>query len=122
MLLIVTDGEPTSHLESSGDVFFSYPPHPATIALAVRETRQRPPDRCAHHLLPPRRGPGAGAVHRRDGAPGRRLRGGARGRGPGRRGRRLLPRLAPRRPLRWPGLLRRLLRLPGILGGLSGPE
>ncbi len=37
VLLIVTDGEPTSHLESSGDVFFSYPPHPATIALAVRE-------------------------------------------------------------------------------------
>lgn len=37
VLLIVTDGEPTSHLESSGEVFFSYPPHPATIALAVRE-------------------------------------------------------------------------------------
>ncbi|WGX98129.1 VWA domain-containing protein [Nocardioides sp. L-11A] len=37
VLLIVTDGEPTSHLESSGDVFFTYPPHPMTIALAVRE-------------------------------------------------------------------------------------
>ncbi|MCX6402136.1 MAG: VWA domain-containing protein [Propionibacteriales bacterium] len=37
VLLIVTDGEPTSHLESSGDVFFAYPPHPMTIALAVRE-------------------------------------------------------------------------------------
>ncbi|WP_150309078.1 vWA domain-containing protein [Planctomonas psychrotolerans] len=37
VLLIVTDGEPTSHLESSGDVFFSYPPHPATVAYAVRE-------------------------------------------------------------------------------------
>ncbi len=37
VLLIVTDGEPTSHLESSGDVFFSYPPHPMTVALAVRE-------------------------------------------------------------------------------------
>ncbi len=37
VLLVVTDGEPTSHLESSGDVFFSYPPHPMTIALAVRE-------------------------------------------------------------------------------------
>ena len=37
MLLIVTDGEPTSHLEASGDVFFSYPPHPYTIAIAVRE-------------------------------------------------------------------------------------
>jgi uncharacterized protein with von Willebrand factor type A (vWA) domain len=37
VLLIVTDGEPTSHLEVSGDVFFSYPPHPITIAYAVRE-------------------------------------------------------------------------------------
>ncbi|WP_370291056.1 VWA domain-containing protein [Nocardioides sp.] len=37
VLLIVTDGEPTSHLESSGEVYFNYPPHPATIALAVRE-------------------------------------------------------------------------------------
>jgi uncharacterized protein with von Willebrand factor type A (vWA) domain len=37
VLLIVTDGEPTSHLESSGEVFFSYPPHPMTISLAVRE-------------------------------------------------------------------------------------
>nr|WP_208289391.1 VWA domain-containing protein [Cellulomonas fengjieae]MBO3084724.1 VWA domain-containing protein [Cellulomonas fengjieae]QVI66954.1 VWA domain-containing protein [Cellulomonas fengjieae] len=37
VLLIVTDGEPTSHLESGGEVFFDYPPHPVTIALAVRE-------------------------------------------------------------------------------------
>jgi uncharacterized protein with von Willebrand factor type A (vWA) domain len=37
VLLIVTDGEPTSHLEASGDVFFSYPPHPRTVAYAVRE-------------------------------------------------------------------------------------
>lgn len=37
VLLIVTDGEPTSHLESSGEVFFSYPPHPVTVAHAVRE-------------------------------------------------------------------------------------
>ncbi len=37
VLLIVTDGEPTSHLEPDGEVFFSYPPHPMTIALAVRE-------------------------------------------------------------------------------------
>ncbi|WP_315093536.1 VWA domain-containing protein [uncultured Cellulomonas sp.] len=37
VLLIVTDGEPTSHLESSGEVFFAYPPNPVTIALAVRE-------------------------------------------------------------------------------------
>lgn len=37
VLLVVTDGEPTSHLESDGEIFFDYPPHPVTIALAVRE-------------------------------------------------------------------------------------
>jgi uncharacterized protein with von Willebrand factor type A (vWA) domain len=37
VLLIVTDGEPTSHLEANGEVFFSYPPHPVTVAYAVRE-------------------------------------------------------------------------------------
>lgn len=37
VLLIVTDGEPTSHLEPGGEVFFSYPPHPVTVAYAVRE-------------------------------------------------------------------------------------
>ena len=37
VLLVVTDGEPTSHLEPGGEVFFDYPPHPRTVALAVRE-------------------------------------------------------------------------------------
>ncbi len=37
VLLIVTDGEPTSHLEPDGEVYFSYPPHPLTIAYTVRE-------------------------------------------------------------------------------------
>jgi uncharacterized protein with von Willebrand factor type A (vWA) domain len=37
VLLIVTDGEPTSHLEPNGEVFFSYPPDPVTVAVAVRE-------------------------------------------------------------------------------------
>ena len=37
VLLVVTDGEPTSHLESDGEVWFSYPPHPVTIAHTVRE-------------------------------------------------------------------------------------
>ena len=40
VLLIVTDGEPTSHLEPDGEVFFSYPPHPLTVAYAVRELDQ----------------------------------------------------------------------------------
>ncbi len=37
VLLIVTDGEPTSHLEPDGEVYFNYPPDPVTIAHAVRE-------------------------------------------------------------------------------------
>ncbi|MDN5789715.1 MAG: VWA domain-containing protein [Micrococcales bacterium] len=37
VLLIVTDGEPTSHLERSGETWFSYPPHPLTIAHTIRE-------------------------------------------------------------------------------------
>lgn len=37
VLLIVTDGEPTSHLEPNGGVTFSYPPHPVTIAHTIRE-------------------------------------------------------------------------------------
>ncbi|CAN5142416.1 VWA domain-containing protein [soil metagenome] len=37
VLLIVTDGEPTSHLRPDGEVFFTYPPHPQTIELSVRE-------------------------------------------------------------------------------------
>ncbi len=37
VLLVVTDGEPTAHLEADGEVFFDYPPHPLTIAHAVRE-------------------------------------------------------------------------------------
>jgi uncharacterized protein with von Willebrand factor type A (vWA) domain len=40
VLLVVTDGEPTAHLENvDGDgsaVFFDYPPHPRTIANTVR--------------------------------------------------------------------------------------
>ncbi len=37
VLLVVTDGEPTSHLEADGEVWFSYPPHPRTLAWSVRE-------------------------------------------------------------------------------------
>jgi uncharacterized protein with von Willebrand factor type A (vWA) domain len=43
VVLVVTDGEPTAHLENFGDgradgvqVFFDYPPHPRTIAHTVR--------------------------------------------------------------------------------------
>ncbi|RYB94940.1 VWA domain-containing protein [Nocardioides oleivorans] len=37
VLLIVTDGEPTAHLEQDGEVWFAYPPHPLTIAQSVKE-------------------------------------------------------------------------------------
>ncbi|MFW6597829.1 vWA domain-containing protein [Propionibacteriaceae bacterium Y2011] len=45
VLLVVTDGEPTAHLEPDGEAFFWYPPLPETIAAAVTEldeaTRRR---------------------------------------------------------------------------------
>ena len=39
VVLVVTDGEPTAHLEDFGRVrgVFDYPPQPRTIALTVRE-------------------------------------------------------------------------------------
>ena len=37
VLLVVTDGEPTAHLEPDGEVWFDYPPHPLTLAHTVRE-------------------------------------------------------------------------------------
>jgi uncharacterized protein with von Willebrand factor type A (vWA) domain len=37
VLLVVTDGEPTAHLEPDGEAVFSYPPLPDTLALTVRE-------------------------------------------------------------------------------------
>ena len=43
VLLIVTDGEPTSHLEPDGEVYFSYPPHPLTDRLQRPRARRRPP-------------------------------------------------------------------------------
>lgn len=37
VLLIVTDGEPTAHLEPDGQIYFDYPPDPVTVAVSVRE-------------------------------------------------------------------------------------
>lgn len=37
VVLVVTDGEPTAHLEPSGYPFFFYPPHPQTLGLTIRE-------------------------------------------------------------------------------------
>ncbi len=37
VLLVVTDGEPTAHLDRSGRVWFSWPPDPETIELTLAE-------------------------------------------------------------------------------------
>ena len=37
VVLIVTDGEPTAHLEPDGHAVFDYPPLPQTLGLTVRE-------------------------------------------------------------------------------------
>ena len=37
VVLIVTDGEPTAHLEPDGHAFFDYPPSSKTLGLTVRE-------------------------------------------------------------------------------------
>lgn len=37
VLLVVTDGEPTAHLQPDGRAYFDYPPHPVTLAHTVAE-------------------------------------------------------------------------------------
>jgi uncharacterized protein with von Willebrand factor type A (vWA) domain len=37
VLLIITDGEPTAHLEPDGEAIFSYPPRSHTLTLTIRE-------------------------------------------------------------------------------------
>jgi uncharacterized protein with von Willebrand factor type A (vWA) domain len=37
VVLVVTDGEPTAHLEPDGQAVFSWPPHPQTVAATVAE-------------------------------------------------------------------------------------
>ena len=36
-IIIITDGEPTAHVQSDGEVFFSYPPAYATLEATLRE-------------------------------------------------------------------------------------
>ncbi len=36
-VLIITDGEPTAHLEPNGEVFFCHPPHPTTVEATMQE-------------------------------------------------------------------------------------
>jgi len=37
VLLVVTDGEPTAHLETSGEAWFDWPPHPETLRRTVAQ-------------------------------------------------------------------------------------
>ena len=36
-IIMITDGEPTAHIEPNGDVFFNYPPVPETVQATLRE-------------------------------------------------------------------------------------
>ncbi|MEK9884155.1 MAG: hypothetical protein ACPG7C_01310 [Ilumatobacteraceae bacterium] len=36
-IIMVTDGEPTAHITSRGDVYFDYPPAPETLEVTLRE-------------------------------------------------------------------------------------
>ena len=36
-IIMITDGEPTAHIEANGSVFFNYPPVPQTIEATLRE-------------------------------------------------------------------------------------
>ena len=89
VLLIVTDGEPTSHLEPDGEVCFAYPPHPLTVAYAVRELDNAGRLGAQTTFFRLGEDPGPGPVHRLDGPAGRRPRGRPRARRPRRRRRRL---------------------------------
>ena len=77
VLLIVTDGEPTSHLESGRRGLLLLPAAPADGRVRRPRARQRRPARRADDLLPARRGPGLGRfidqmAHRVDGGWSRR--------------------------------------------------
>ncbi len=37
VVLVVTDGEPTAHLEPDGEAYFDYPTHPATLRATIGE-------------------------------------------------------------------------------------
>jgi uncharacterized protein with von Willebrand factor type A (vWA) domain len=36
-IIMITDGEPTAHIEPNGEVFFNYPPVPETVEATLRE-------------------------------------------------------------------------------------
>jgi uncharacterized protein with von Willebrand factor type A (vWA) domain len=44
-IIMITDGEPTAHIEPSGEVFFNYPPVQATVDATLREVARCTRDR-----------------------------------------------------------------------------
>ncbi len=44
-IIMITDGEPTAHIEPDGEVFFNYPPVPATVEATLREVQRCTRDR-----------------------------------------------------------------------------
>ncbi len=40
VVLVVTDGEPTAHLQRNGHPFFDWPPHPVTLELTMAEVER----------------------------------------------------------------------------------
>ena len=39
-IIMITDGEPTAHIQPNGDPFFDYPPSPLTIEMTLREVQR----------------------------------------------------------------------------------
>src|ERR1700738_4277864 len=56
-IIMVTDGEPTAHLDERGRVFFAYPPTFRTIQETLREVRRCTRDRIVINTFRRGRGP-----------------------------------------------------------------
>ena len=65
VVLVVTDGEPTAHLEPDGTPVFQYPTEPETLHATVAELDRLTGAAGGDHVLRPRRRPAAGGVHGR---------------------------------------------------------
>ena len=98
MVLVVTDGEPTAHLEDDGTPFFCWPPMPETIAATVAEVERVARTRRDGQRLRARRRPAPGALRARPHRAGRRAGLPARPRAARRVRRRRLPARPPRPP------------------------
>ena len=51
VVLVVTDGEPTAHVEPDGGLAFSYPPQPETLRATVSELDRLTAQARGDHLL-----------------------------------------------------------------------